>query len=63
MPVTDGLTENSPPIKGLQIYHNYVRSHMGLNGETPAENAGIKVECQDKWLTLIQNASEEKAKC
>lgn len=52
--------DDSPLIKGLQIYHNYVRPHMGLNGETPAEKAGIKVEGQDKWLTLIQNASRER---
>lgn len=32
---------------------------MGLNGETPAEKAGIRVEGQDKWLTLIQNASKK----
>lgn len=49
--------EDSPPITGLQIYHNYVRPHMGLNGKTPAEAAGIEVKGKDKWLTLIQNAS------
>lgn len=52
--------DDSPLIKGLQIYHNYMRPHMGLNGETPAEKAGIKVEGQDKWLTLIQNATKRK---
>ncbi len=54
--------ENSPLIKGLQIYHNYVRTHEGLNNRTPAEAAGIKVEGQDKWLTIIQNASNQQAK-
>ncbi|MGA8905781.1 MAG: hypothetical protein WB661_12330 [Candidatus Bathyarchaeia archaeon] len=47
-------------LTGLQIYHNYVRPHMGLDGKTPAEVAGIKVEEQDKWLTLIQNASKTR---
>ena len=47
----------SPLLKGNQIYHNYVRSHMALDGGTPAEKAGIEVKGQDKWLTLIQNAS------
>lgn len=46
----------TPIIAGLQIYHNYMRPHMGLNGKTPAEAAGINVEGEDKWLTLIQNA-------
>jgi len=32
---------------------------MGLDGQTPAEVAGIKVKGKDKWLTLIQNASQK----
>jgi len=52
--------EDSPLITGLQIYHNYVRPHMGLDGRTPAEAAGIKVEGKDKWLTLIQNATKSR---
>jgi putative transposase len=43
-------------LKGYQIYHNYIREHEGLNGKTPAEACGIKVEGKDKWKTLIQNA-------
>jgi putative transposase len=52
--------EDSPLITGLQIYHNYVRSHMGLDGKTPADMAGIEVRGDNKWLTLIQNASRKK---
>jgi transposase-like protein len=48
---------DSPLITGLQIYHNYVRPHMGLKGKTPAEAAGVQIRGKDKWLTLIQNAS------
>jgi hypothetical protein len=51
---------NSPLIAGLQIYHNYVRPHMALEGKTPAEAAGIEVQGQDKWITLIQNASNKQ---
>jgi hypothetical protein len=46
--------------KGMQIFHNCVRPHMGLDGKTPADLAGIQVEGQDKWLTLIQNAKYKK---
>jgi hypothetical protein len=49
--------EDSSLIAGLQIYHNYVRPHMGLAGKAPAEAAGIDVVGKDKRLTLIQNAS------
>jgi transposase-like protein len=57
--VTRNLKKADTPIlKGLQIYHNYIRPHMALQGKTPAEKAGIQVEGEDKWLTLIQNASK-----
>ena len=48
--------DDSPIISGMQIFHNYVRPHMGMNNETPADRAGIKIEGKNKWLTLIQNA-------
>lgn len=51
---------DSPLLAGYQIYHNYVRPHMGLEGKTPAEIAGIKVEEENKWLTLIQNATKDR---
>ncbi|MDA4124267.1 MAG: DDE-type integrase/transposase/recombinase [Thaumarchaeota archaeon] len=50
---------DTPILKGLQIYHNFIRPHEALNGETPADRAGIKVEGPNKWLTIIQNASKE----
>ena len=28
---------DSPILKGLQIYHNFIREHEGLEGKTPAE--------------------------
>lgn len=51
---------DTPILKGIQIYHNFVRPHEGLNGDTPAERAGIKVEGSNKWLTLIQNAKTRR---
>ncbi len=50
-------TEDSPILKGMQIYHNFFRPHMSLSGKTPAEMAGIKIEGQNPWITLIENAS------
>ncbi|MFI5450176.1 MAG: hypothetical protein ACHQ03_10500 [Candidatus Bathyarchaeia archaeon] len=55
-------TAETPIISGMQIFHNYIRPHMALDGKTPAEVAGIKVEGENKWLTIIQNASNKNAK-
>jgi len=48
---------NTAILQGYQIYHNYVRPHEGLDGKTPSEVCGFKVNGENKWLTLIQNAS------
>jgi transposase-like protein len=50
---------DTPIIAGYQIYHNYMRPHEALKGKTPAEACGIKVEGDNKWITLIQNASHQ----
>lgn len=57
--VMRGLKRKETPIlAGYQIYHNYMRPHQSLDGRTPAEACGVKVEGKDKWLTIIQNASQ-----
>ena len=56
--VMRGLKKDDTPIlKGYQIFHNYIRPHQGLKGKTPAEACGITVKGKNKWITLIQNAS------
>ena len=60
--VTRGLgSPASPVVPGLMIYHNFIRSHQGIGmyGDTPAERAGIRVQGEDKWKTLIQNAKKK----
>jgi putative transposase len=49
-------TGGSPVLRGYQIFHNFIREHESLNGRTPAEASGIKVEGDNRWKTLIQNA-------
>ena len=49
---------DSPILKGYQLYHNFIRPHEGLDGDTPADRVGIKVEGANKWLTIIQNATK-----
>jgi transposase-like protein len=44
--------------EGQRIQYNFVKPHMALEGQTPAERAGIKIQGKNKWLTLIQIASK-----
>ncbi|MCJ7470887.1 hypothetical protein MUO74_10445 [Candidatus Bathyarchaeota archaeon] len=52
--------KETPIIMGYQIFHNYIREHEGLDDKTPAEACEIKIEGSNKWLALIQNASQHK---
>ena len=51
--------DDSVIFDGYQIYHNYIRPHMGLENKTPAELCGIEIKRDNKWRTLIQNSSKQ----
>ena len=54
--------EDSAILTGLQLYHNYVRGHLGLPGHTtPAEAAGIRVQGDNKFPTIIQAAAKAES--
>jgi hypothetical protein len=56
----DSKTKDTPILTGYQIFHNYIRPHEGLDGKTTGEACRIRVEGKNKWVTLIQNASEKR---
>jgi putative transposase len=42
-----------------RIYYNYLRPHSALDGQTPAEKAGIKLQHEgNKWESLIRKAKQ-----
>jgi putative transposase len=53
-------TKDTAILQGYQIFHNYLRPHEALDGKTPAEACGITIQGQNKWKTLIENASKAK---
>lgn len=53
-------SNDSKILDGYQIYHNYIRPHEGIANMTPADKCGITIEGENKWKTLIQNASVKK---
>jgi len=43
-------------LTAFQIYYNFLRPHMALNGKTPAQAAGINIELPERWTSLIRKA-------
>jgi hypothetical protein len=50
---------DTPILTGYQLFHNFIRPHMGFDGKTPAELCGIQVDGENKWLTIIQAATRQ----
>ena len=48
--------DDSPAIAGIKLHHNFIKPYMGLDGDTLADRAGIQINGDDKWKTIIQNA-------
>jgi hypothetical protein len=42
--------------EGLRIHYNFVKPHEALDGQTPAQAAGIGVEGESKWFELVRKA-------
>jgi putative transposase len=46
----------TPLAEGQRIHYNFVKPHIALEGQTPAQMAGIGIKANDKWLDLMKNA-------
>ena len=57
---TETMSARASILTGYKIYHNYIREHEGLKGKTQAEACRINIEGENKWITLIQNASKSE---
>jgi putative transposase len=49
--------KETPILQGMQIYHNFIKLHIGLEGKTPAEACRIELKGENKLIKLILNAS------
>jgi transposase-like protein len=43
----------TPLAEGQRIHYNFVKPHMALEGQTPAQVAGIGVKGKNKWLAML----------
>jgi putative transposase len=50
---------DTPILTGYQLFYNYIRPHMAFKGKTPAEVSGIEIGGENKWKTIIENASKD----
>ena len=48
--------------EGQRIQYNFVKPHMALQNQTPAQVAGVGITARNKWLALIQNAINSESK-
>jgi len=42
-----------------EIGDNFVKPHAALEGQTPAERAGVGVQGENKWLSLLKASLRE----
>jgi transposase-like protein len=46
---------------GFKAFYNHIRPHMALNGETPAQAAGINLKLErNRWKGMIKKSVEKR---
>ncbi len=49
------------PTKAKRLFYNFVRPHMALDEQTPAQAAGIDIKLDgNKWMELIRQATPKR---
>ncbi|MGD0478392.1 MAG: hypothetical protein ABSB29_09545 [Nitrososphaerales archaeon] len=44
----------TPIAEGQRLHYDFVKPHMALEGQTPAQVAGIGIQGENKWLALLK---------
>lgn len=50
----------TPIAEGQRIQYNFVKPHIALEGQTPAERSGIGINSRNKWKDLLTSALASK---
>lgn len=48
--------EDTPIVEGHRLFYNFIKPHESLDGKTPSEEAGITIEGDNKWLSLMKTS-------
>lgn len=46
----------TPIAEGARIHYNFVKPHEALQGQTPAQAAGVGVDGENKWMELLKKS-------
>jgi len=46
----------TPLAEGQRIHYDFVKPYQALEGQTPAQVAGVGVEGKNKWMELLEKA-------
>jgi hypothetical protein len=50
----------TPLAEGQSIQHNFVKPHVALEGQTPAQAANVGGNAKNRWLELLKKSLEQK---
>lgn len=53
-------TMKTPLAEGQRIHYDFVKPHIALEGQTPAQVAGVGLKRKNKWMELLEGALENK---
>ncbi len=49
-------TMKTPLAEGARIHYNFVKPHMALENQTPAQVAGVGMNGKNKWMELLEKS-------
>ena len=52
--------DGTPIIEGHRLFYNFIKPHEALDGRTPSEEAGITIEGDNKWISLMKTSLSYK---
>lgn len=50
-------THKSAIAEGQRIYYNFIKPHHALDGKTPTEKVGLKINGKNKFMKLIKDSA------
>lgn len=56
----DQMDKTGAMLDGWFVYYNFLRPHSSLGGKTPAQAAGIELNLENRWESLIDLATRWK---